>query len=557
MRTIAASILLVMLAVPVASADAIDDLARDFWAWRAATQPFSYDDIPRIERPAGWRADWAPAAIEGYRKALAGWEERWKAIPAQSDRAREVDRWLMHSAIMRVRWELDVLRGWQRDPHFYNEQTLGSLCETLLPPPPFTAQRSDEIVRRLEAFPAILEDARRNLVRPPAPFARIAIAELKDIRPRLQAVTMALKPLLNREAANRLSPAMERAIAALESYEARLQEQLPQWPEETAIGRDQYVWFLKNVALLPYTPEQMLEIGRNEWARAVAFEALEHQRDREIAPLKLPSSSLEQAKREAADEIAVRRYLHVAGLLDIPDAIKHYRFVPIPSYLAPLAGFNETDDLTSESRLQEDGSRYIVPPSSNLGYFALAAARDPRLQVAHEGAHYFQLAWSWSHEDPIRRHYYDSGANEGIAFYDEEMVTQGGLFDDSPHSREIIYNMARLRALRVEVDVKLATGQFTIEQGADYLRTMVPMDASTARAEASFFATDPGQAITYQIGKTQILGFLAEAKRKEGGAFDLARFHGFLWKNGNVPIALQKYEYLGNPSDLDEVERLH
>ena len=37
-------------------------------------------------------------------------------------------------------------------------------------------------------------------------------------------------------------------------------------------------------------------------------------------------------------------------------------------------------------------------------------------------------------------------------------MLQAGLFDDSPRSREIIYNLMRLRALRVEVDVKLALG---------------------------------------------------------------------------------------------------
>ena len=34
-------------------ADQFDDLARDFWTWRAAEQPISTDDIPRLERPAG------------------------------------------------------------------------------------------------------------------------------------------------------------------------------------------------------------------------------------------------------------------------------------------------------------------------------------------------------------------------------------------------------------------------------------------------------------------------------------------------------------------------
>ena len=157
------------------------------------------------------------------------------------------------------------------------------------------------------------------------------------------------------------------------------------------------------------------------------------------------------------------------------------------------------------------------------------------------------------HEDPIRRHYYDSGANEGLGFYIEEMMLQAGLFDDSPRSREIIYNFMRLRALRVQVDVKLALGLFTIAQAADYLAERVPMDKATAKEEAASFATGPGQAISYQIGKIQITRLLADARLKQGDAFNLRAFDDFLWKNGNVPIALQRWEYLGLDDDLRAV----
>jgi uncharacterized protein (DUF885 family) len=53
------------------------------------------------------------------------------------------------------------------------------------------------------------------------------------------------------------------------------------------------------------------------------------------------------------------------------------------------------------------------------------------------------------------------------------MMLQTGLYDDSPRSRAIIYNFARLRALRVEVDGRLALGEFTIAQAADYLAVCV------------------------------------------------------------------------------------
>lgn len=126
-------------------------------------------------------------------------------------------------------------------------------------------------------------------------------------------------------------------------------------------------------------------------------------------------------------------------------------------------------------------------------------------------------------------------------------MLQAGYFDDSPRTREIIYNFMRLRALRVEVDVKLALGTFSIEQAAEYLAKTVPMDYGTARHEAAMFASTPGQAISYQIGKLQIVAMLAEARRRERSEFSLRRFHDFVWKNGNVPLSLQRWELLELP----------
>jgi hypothetical protein len=229
----------------------------------------------------------------------------------------------------------------------------------------------------------------------------------------------------------------------------------------------------------------------------------------------------------------------------------------MPSYLLPLAALGVTDDLTSVTRLDQDAVSYLRPAAADLGYFELATARDPRPILVHEGVpgHYAQRALSWSHENPIRRHYYDSAANEGIAFYAEEMMLRAGFFDDSPRTREILCNFMRLRALRVEVDVHLATGDLTIEEAAGYLEERVPMDRATALAEATFFAANPGQAISYQAGKLQITRFLSEARQTEGDSFSLRRFHDALWKNGNVPIALQRWEYLGLDDEIRELDR--
>ena len=129
-------------------ANALQELSANFWEWRAAEQPFSFDDIPRLDRPRGWAADWSPSTIAKHRDELTAFENRWKELGKDvRDRSRPetVDYLLVGSAIARARWELDYVRGWQRNPWFYLDQTLASLFVSLTQPPPFDETRSAEI----------------------------------------------------------------------------------------------------------------------------------------------------------------------------------------------------------------------------------------------------------------------------------------------------------------------------------------------------------------------------------------------------------------------------
>ncbi len=533
--------------------DSFDKLAADFWSWRARYAPFTGDDVNRIERPGGVR-DWSRAKLDNQRKELNEFEARWRKIDSRAWAiARQVDYRLVGSALSRVRWELDINPSWRRDPTFYIGQTLTPIVEALTVRGPYNEAQSREILTRINNVPSILEQARQNLEKPPAPFARVAVQSLENIRPHLHQMASALAKSTTLKEQD-FYAATDRAADALEKYRGYLQQLLLSLPNETALGRDAYIFFLRNVAMLPYPPEQLLAAGRQEWDRAVAFEAFEIHRNRDVPPLKLAENIDSWVRDAAAKELLIRKFLNERDILTVPDWLQHYTLRSMPEFLRALQGFGETDDFTSPSRLNQDCIRYVTEPSARLGYFWRATAQDPRPICVHEGipGHYFQLCLSWKQENPIRRHYYASTANEGIGFYAEEMMLQAGLFDDSPHTREIIYNFMRLRALRVEVDVRLALGQATLDQAAKYLHDKVPMDMETARAEATAFATGPGGAISYQIGKLQIVKFLADARLQQGDRFDLRAFHDFVWKNGNVPISLQRWEYLGDASEVPE-----
>jgi hypothetical protein len=531
-------------------------LGKEFFEWRTRTQPCSGDDIPRVERPDGWTPNYSASALKDIHAAYEDFNKRLRNLSQSGWTRRDsVDYLLLRSAIARVNWDFNVLKHPYRNPDFYCQQALGSVYELLVVGSPMTDRRMENIVQRMESIPAMIQSAEENLKEPVLPFALIALDGLKDIRSKLNQSSRALKKVTGKKYFSKLDSAVSHASSALENYVSWLESRKPSMSARSSVGRDAYEYFLKTIALIPYSTDELLLQGRLEWNRSVSVESYETLRNAHWPQDSVFKTIEDQIEQERYDEEAIRRFLEEKNIMTVPAWVKHYWNAPRPDFIKPLTHLGVPDDLTSASRLDEDAYHYIPEPSNHLPFFYLATAKDPRPIIVHEGipGHYFQLVRSWNNPDPIRRHYFDSGANEGIGFYVEEMLLQFGLFDNKPHSRETIYRFMRLRALRVEADIQLALGTFSVEQAGEYLARTVPMDRETAIGEAGFFAYGPGQAITYQVGKLQINKFLTEARIMQGEKFSLRAFHDFLMINGNVPIALQRWEYLGLN---DEIKKL-
>ena len=528
-----------------------------FWEWRATEQPFTDDDIPRLERPAGFTARWSAKDVAGYERRVAELEAEWRAVDvAVAAVPVQVDWRLVGSAIARVRWELEVLPVWRRSPEFYVQQGMGAVYQAMLPPGPFTDGRRAEVLLRMESVPRLLEEGKANLTDMRRPYAAVAMGDLDGIEGHMQAFRDGVHSTgVMGAKVGRFDRAEEAAAKALVGYREWLRPQVAGMKAETAVGRKGYEYFLRNVALMRETPEEMVAVGEGEFARAVAFETLQRAADTGLAEPPIYASAEAQIAEEVKQEKLNRGYMVEHGILSEPAGVRHYAYRAMPPYIAALSFLGVTDDLTSESRFGEDGTSYKSAPREGMPFFDAITARDVRPLTIHEGVpgHYYQLVWSWHNADPVRRHYYDSESNEGIGFYAEEMMLQAGLFDGTPKSKEAIYSMMRLRALRVVVDVRLALGTFTLEQAAAYLEKTVPMDKATAGEEAASFATGPGQAITYQMGKSNLLKMMTEAREKQGAGFQLRGFQDFVWENGNVPFSLQTWELLGDASGVPEV----
>src|ERR1051325_2141282 len=307
--------------------ETLQQLAQDFWTWRAANQPISSDDIPRIERPNDWVPDWSPAAIARRRNELTEFTGRHEAIDASSWPApQQVDYRLIGAAFARVHWELNVTRAQELNPGFYVDQTLGLLFLSLLKPPPFTERRSRNILRYLQSFSNTVANAKENLAgKAIKPFALAALEKLVTVRSRLTKIGSELGPLLSGVSAQEFNHAVSEAITALASFHEWLNAELPQMAEATAVGRDAYVDFLKHVAVMPFTPEQLLVMGAHEWERSVAFETTEQTRNQGLPELDLFPDQATQMAQEEFWEGAARRFLEAKNILSVPAWMKQYR----------------------------------------------------------------------------------------------------------------------------------------------------------------------------------------------------------------------------------------
>ncbi len=540
--------------------EAVDKLGIEFWNWRMKQQPRSHDDIPRLERVENWLPAWSESDIATYRVALKEFQARYESIEFTNfddtafDKETYVDYRLIGSAISRVYWELDHLKSWQEQPRFYIDQTIGVVFDLLLAPE-VTDKRISEVALVLANSPQILQDGLANLsgnsVRE---YAIVAIELLGNIEVEVNRMVEELASFAEPSTVNSLKLAGDRAIAAFVNFREWLESNQKDMKQIQPVGRNKYQWFFDHVALVPYQPEELIAIGNLEWERAVTLEHITANKYRDVENVSIPSSVTKQVENERNAELQVRSFYDEESILSQPNSLKHYLNGALPAYLEPIQWLGVTDDLTGPSRVEENGISYVPEPHNELPYFYAANARDTRAGIVHEGAHYQQLALSWRNERPLRRFYYDSGVNEGIAFYNEELMLAAGLFEDVPHSKIVMYNFMKLRAMRVIVDVQLATGSIDIETATSYLENKVPMDRATAYEEAVSFASSPGQALTYQIGKTQIIKLFSDSIEKHGRKFSMRHFHDYLWYNGNVPLSLLRFEYLDDRSELDAID---
>ena len=439
----------------------LDAFSRKFWAWRSITQPITTDDLPRtaVIRPANWAPDCSAENLHAQQLQYEAFVTELRALRrnggdgldfANWSRDDQVDYFALTSALARVFWEQHMLRPAQRDPGYYIQQSVGAVWDALVRQPMAWGEERvrTQLLPRLLATPQVLADGETNLraaqaqTEPVAAFGVLALDTLgwntttkkARVTMHLQASISALcaAAKLDSHTASQLLAATTTAATALNLFGSFVSQASPHWAKNASIGEGNYHWFLRHVSFVNSTSEDLTRIGAAQLSRAAAMLEVEGRRnDAAGLPKHVPlyRNLATQVNATASDSVKIKRFLSDLGLLKLPSWFAPdtgYGVHALPPWLAPFdySDLGEEDDFTSaaESLAGVSFARYVPPPREGMPFFLDSLARDARPVIVHEGVpgHFCQFSCSWRNPRESRRHWLDSVANEGLAFYWEE-----------------------------------------------------------------------------------------------------------------------------------------
>jgi uncharacterized protein (DUF885 family) len=186
-----------------------------------------------------------------------------------------------------------------------------------------------------------------------------------------------------------------------------------------------------------------------------------------------------------------------------------------------------------------DGSRggtfFInTDDASSWGRFELEA------MAFHEGVpgHHLQLAIASELPDTMpefRKHLHNSAYAEGWGLYTERLSDEMGLYSEAV-DRMGMYSADSMRACRLVVDTGLHALGWSRQRAIDFMVANSPLTEGVCRPEVDRYICSPGQATSYMIGRLEIQRMRREAEHRQGGRFDIKKFHSAVLESGSLPL---------------------
>lgn len=516
-----------------------DELLTLFAEWREFETLALIDGVP----------DYSAANMAAQYRDLAGYQRRLASIDLRDwSIAQQVDYEIVRAEMNGLDFDHRVRRPWARNPAFYvtiypsqsdvpahEGPVIHGWVDLWTYSYPLTEGTASELAAALGTIPALLEQARVNLVEDARDLWMGGIRGMAHQSADLEALAAKVGGT-----SAVLDDAIERGREATDRFHAWLEEELPSKHGVSGVGKDNYTWYVQNVHLVPYTWEEEVTLMRHELSRAHAALALEEHRNRGLPPLE-PVANADDYDRRANESVT-----EMMAFLDDDD------IVSVRAYM----------DAALRAKI---GNFAPAPADGRRGFFSEVSYRSPLAMRTHS-YHWIELAnrENVPHRSPIRQvaplyNIFDA-RSEGLATGMEEWLMLAGLFDDRPRAREIIYVMLAQRAARALAGLMMHGREFTIQEATEFAsewtpRGWMPPDSDTVWSEQHLYLAQPGYGTSYLMGKIQLEQLIAERARARGDAFTLRSFMDELTAAGVIPVSLLRWELTGDDSEIRQLSR--
>ena len=499
---------------------------------------------------AGRLPSWSAAALERRRELLHEHERRLTPFLAAEDTGAAVDAFAALQVVQRRLRLLESRRAPQRHPGAVLE-IAAAVFPLLVRELGTTDERIEALASRLAAVPQLLAEGAEALqpgLSAAAVESGIDFAEgLLDLAgPTARDFAAAV----GREGA--VDAASAAAVAALAAFRDFLRDELaPTATDECAAGEGVLADILLWEHALDDPPEVLAAYGREvldetsaamEKIAAAAGYAGAAEAVAAAQAVTPTAAGLVGDYRRAVDE--ARAFVVEHDIAGLPPG-EELEVVATPLFLRSLLPF-AAYDAPGPFAERQLGFYYVTPPPDDLAEeevrailrgHSVASLRTTGVHEAYPGHHLQLVSANFAPTLARRIAGLPDGGNllvEGWAFYCEELMDREGFLDD-PVVRLMRLNDQLWRACRVVIDVELHRGRMGLAEAVDFLVHEASMNRREAELECRRYAEEPGQAMSYLLGKREVTRLAERWSGQRGGT--LRAFHDELLSWGSLPPA--------------------
>jgi uncharacterized protein (DUF885 family) len=521
----------------------------------------------------------APARARGTAFARAILAELGRIDRSRLGRENQVDAALLDNNLRYAIWTDETLRSWAWDPQIYNEVAGGALYSLAARDFAPWEARLKSATARMAAVPALLAQARANLVPALVPpiFATTVAKQNGGIVEIAEEMLAPHRSALGAADARRFDSALATLKSAVAEHQLWLDRTLvPGAKGDFRLGPDRYD---AKLAFALASPLSRAEIKRRASLALVATRSEMYGIARTLLagragaqPLpERPTADQEQAAIEAALELAYAHRPSRSGveakaaetLAQATAFVREKKLVTVPDtpvQVITMPRFRQGVSLAycdSPGPLEKNlGTFYAVSPipaewtdaqaTSFLREYNDYAIHDLTLHEAMPG-HYLQLAHANSNGSTLRAVLASGSFIEGWANYGEGMMADAGYLDGDPLLRLIVLKL-RLRVItNALLDIGVQTEGMSREQAMELMTRSAFQQEREAAGKWVRANLTSAQLPVYFVGYSEHVELRDEARRRRGAAFDLKAYHDELLSHGSPPVRYVRALMFGEP----------